>query len=142
MKVIVCGDRYWSDKEMIKRFIASLPAGSLIIQGECMRWDKVSKRWVGADFLAKEAARELGYPVTNNYAADWKVYGGAAGPIRNRRMLKEQKPDLVVAFHDNIATSKGTKDMLHAAKLVGVEAAIYSHNTSFCVENSSPVTKK
>lgn len=50
------------------------------------------------------------------YPADWKRYGMAAGPIRNRRMLKEGKPDIVIAF----AGGRGTADMVRQAKAAGV----------------------
>ncbi len=131
MKIIICGDRNWKDHQMIKQYISSLPKGTLIIQGECR----------GADLIAKASAKELGYPTTDKYAADWQLYDslgypkGAAGPIRNRKML-EEKPDLVVAFHDNIDTSKGTKDMLSAAKKSGVKTLLLSHNNTFTT--SSP----
>jgi hypothetical protein len=119
LKIIVCGDRNWKDKAMIKQYIASLPSGTLIIQGECK----------GADLLAKKAAEELGYP-TEGYPAHWGYFGLAAGPMRNRRMLAE-KPQLVVAFHDNLVSSKGTKDMLNAAKEAGVPVVVMSHNSDF-----------
>ena len=111
MKIIICGDRNWTDIELITNYINSLPKGTLIIQGECR----------GVDLIAKKAAKKLGYPTTDKYTANWTLYDslgypkGAAGPIRNRKMLEEE-PDLVVAFHDNLAFSKGTKDMLSAAK--------------------------
>ena len=50
------------------------------------------------------------------FPADWKKYGRAAGPIRNKQMLNEGKPDLVLAFHTNIENSKGTKSMIQIAK--------------------------
>lgn len=123
-KVIICGDRNWTDWDMIRRYILSLPKGTLIIQGECS----------GADHIAKQTAKQFGYPTTDKYRADWELCDslgyprGAAGPIRNRKML-EEKPDVVVAFHDSIATSKGTKDMLSAAKQAGVKTIIFSHNS-------------
>ena len=48
--------------------------------------------------------------------ANWVKYGRAAGPIRNRRMLELVPPDLVVAFHDDLESSRGTKDMVIAAR--------------------------
>lgn len=128
MKVIICGDRNWTDKDMIKKYIKILPKGTLIIQGECR----------GADLLAKQSAKELGYPVTECYRANWELHGLEAGPIRNRRMLKE-KPNLVVAFHDNLICSKGTKDMLNAARKAGVKAFVFSHNS--CFGDREKVTK-
>jgi len=130
MKVIVCGDRNWTDKELIISFIRSLPENTLIIQGECQ----------GADYIVKQAAKKLGYPVTENFAANWEIHGLAAGPIRNRQMLKEC-PDVVVAFHDNIANSKGTKDMLKAAKEANVPTQIFSHNSLLCSSLSEKGSK-
>jgi len=49
------------------------------------------------------------------YYADWERYGRAAGPIRNRQMI-ETKPNLVLAFHNNLALSKGTKNTVDQAR--------------------------
>lgn len=40
------------------------------------------------------------------FPAKWNEHGKAAGPIRNQQMLTEGKPDVVFAFHDDIASSK------------------------------------
>jgi hypothetical protein len=50
------------------------------------------------------------------YAA-WHDYGKAAGPIRNKRMLTDFAPDIVVAFPGG----KGTADMVRQAKEREVE---------------------
>lgn len=50
------------------------------------------------------------------FLADWGQYGKAAGPIRNQQMLDEGQPTLVIAFHDDLENSKGTKDMVKRAK--------------------------
>jgi UDP-N-acetylmuramoylalanine-D-glutamate ligase len=51
------------------------------------------------------------------YEADWDTHGKAAGPIRNKRMLDEGKPDLVVAFPGG----RGTANMISQARKAGVE---------------------
>lgn len=57
----------------------------------------------GADRLAQRWAEEKKLvPVI--YVAEWGRLGKAAGPIRNRRMLDEFKPDLVVAFPGGTGT--------------------------------------
>ena len=53
------------------------------------------------------------------YPADWDRHGKSAGPIRNRQMLAEGHPDLVVAFPDTV--SRGTWDMIGAARHAGVK---------------------
>lgn len=74
----------------------------------------------GADKMCGYVAEKLGYPV-HKIPANWSKFGRAAGPIRNREMLK-QHPDigLVLAFHDDIEHSKGTKDMITRARAAGI----------------------
>jgi hypothetical protein len=69
-------------------------------------------------------AEELGIPVLS-FPADWARFGRAAGPIRNQRMLDEGKPTLVLAFHNNIVESKGTKDMVKRARKAGIRVRLF-----------------
>jgi len=68
----------------------------------------------GVDQTAREVCDELKIPY-QIYYADWERYGRAAGPIRNRQMI-ETKPNLVLAFHNNLALSKGTKNTVDQAR--------------------------
>jgi hypothetical protein len=63
-------------------------------------------------------------------SAKWEKYGLAAGPIRNQEMLDTYKPDLVVAFHNDIEHSKGTKDMITRAMNYGIEYKIIKEKES------------
>jgi hypothetical protein len=119
MKLLICGDRNWTDKEAIKKVILDIKP-DFIIEGECK----------GADLLAKDAARELGFKDENilKFPADWGTYGKAAGPIRNSQMLREGKPDVVVGFHYDIEKSKGTKHMLTISKINGTLALLHDGN--------------
>ena len=109
MKVLICGDRNWRDYTAIKQYVSSLPPNTVIIEGDAR----------GADQLAGLAAKEQGLP-TEIYPAQWAIYGRAAGPIRNKQMLDEGKPDLVVYFHLDLDSSKGTKDMVTRATKAGI----------------------
>jgi len=113
MKVLICGSRNWTNKKIIEDFIKSLPKGTWIIEGGCR----------GADKIAKEVAICNGYGLSE-YPALWHRYGKAAGPIRNQKMLNDSKPDVVVAFHDNLEKGKGTKDMVNRAKKAGIPVRI------------------
>jgi hypothetical protein len=118
--VLVCGDRNWADVEEIRWFLQFLlfefkPEEITIVEGGCR----------GADRISGGIARSMGMRVfTEN--ADWKKYGKVAGPIRNQLMLDKYKPDLVVAFHDHIEESKGTKDMVNRARTQGFEVKIFT----------------
>lgn len=68
----------------------------------------------GADSLADFIGHNLGCRV-EPFPAQWEKYHRAAGPIRNTQMLVEGKPDRVLAFHRDIAHSKGTADMVKQA---------------------------
>lgn len=77
----------------------------------------------GADKLSRRAAEMLDIPV-QPCAANWRELGKAAGPIRNREMLKFN-PDLVVAFQEQLEYSKGTANMIRMAKKDGVSVILW-----------------
>ena len=113
MKVLICGGRNWDKPRVIEVIVAGLfqlyGEDLVIIEGEAR----------GADSMARDAAEKYGIPV-EKYPAKWDEHGKAAGPIRNRQMLKEGKPDLVYAFHNEIDNSKGTKDMVAISRQAGL----------------------
>ncbi len=114
-KALICGDRNWTDRDSIRLWIAKLQdmGYNTIIEGESR----------GADTIASEEAKLAGMNVLR-FPAKWSEYGKAAGPVRNRQMLSEGKPNLVVAFHNNIENSKGTKNMCEQAKAKGIEVIL------------------
>jgi hypothetical protein len=122
MRLLVCGSRHWTDKAAMERLLSTCQEWNLngtridtVIEGEAN----------GADKLAKAVATEMGIPV-EPYPADWDRYGKAAGPIRNRQMLKHAKPDAVLAFHRNIARSRGTLDMVNCAIRMGIPTFLWN----------------
>jgi len=54
------------------------------------------------------------------FPADWSRHGKSAGPIRNRQMLIEGRPDIVVAFPGG----KGTANMIKQAVEAGVKVEL------------------
>ena len=91
MRLLVCGDRLHKQlfplDIVLTAFLRQSPKLH-IITGECR----------GIDTFAAQWARDNNVPY-NVFPADWKKFGRAAGPIRNKQMLTEGKPDLIVAFH-------------------------------------------
>jgi len=112
MKILCCGDRHWTNKERIREILISYPPDTVVIEGEAS----------GADKLCKEVAKSLGMTVIP-VPADWNKYGRAAGPIRNKLML-DIKPEIVIAFHNNIQSSKGTKNCLMQARQRGIRTLV------------------
>ena len=113
-RILICGDRHWKDYMTIDTFVKNLPAGTVIIQGMCR----------GVDRMAKRAGHKYGFTV-KDYPADWNKHSKAAGPIRNQQMLDEGKPDIVMAFHNNISKSRGTRNLLNQASERGIPAQIF-----------------
>lgn len=113
MKILICGDRNWSDENTITEtlfpFIMDYPT---IIHGGAR----------GADTMGETVAERFSLRTTN-FRAQWSRYGNSAGIIRNREMIKA-KPDLVLAFHNDIENSKGTKDMIKIAREAGIEVIV------------------
>lgn len=73
----------------------------------------------GVDTQAMIAAQTLPGVKHLPFAAEWHKHGRAAGPIRNRRMLDEGKPDLVVSFPGG----RGTANMVTQAIDAGIPVA-------------------
>lgn len=69
----------------------------------------------GADAMAEGWGEAAGVEVVS-YAADWVRYGLAAGPMRNRWMLGDFRPDLVVAFPGG----PGTAHCVREARKMGI----------------------
>lgn len=105
-RVLICGDRSWLDHQVIQDWLEKLrPLGyTTLIEGEAP----------GVDSIARDIALSLGMEVLR-FPALWDKYGKAAGPIRNKRMLEDGNPDLLVFFHYNLNKSRGTANMVDQA---------------------------
>ena len=109
MRVLVCGGREFTDKEYLEKvldaFNAAIPF-ECVIEGGAMGADRLAANWAKKNNI--ENIR---------FAADWDKYGKAAGPIRNKQMLDEGKPVLVIAF----AGHEGTANMIKQAKGANIQ---------------------
>lgn len=121
MRLLVCGGRDYSDRARVFNEIAIAlnwvssgeeandtwlpPRGTVIIAGGARGADTIAIDWAVVNWVEFEV-----------YKADWNKHGKAAGHIRNKQMLVEGKPDLVLAFPGG----KGTANMIKQAKDAGV----------------------
>lgn len=112
--VLICGGRDCLDafnvieRDMMVEIEAALlrPVTiSKIVHGGARGADEDAGRWAES-----EGIKSVAVP------ADWKKHGKAAGPIRNRRMLIDHSPDIVVA----LPGGRGTADMIRASEEFGV----------------------
>lgn len=86
------------------------------IEGEAM----------GADIIAAVVI-ELSWPedTISRYPALWREHGHRAGPIRNQQML-DTGVDYVVGFHNDIESSRGTRDMLRRCARRGIPGFLFT----------------
>lgn len=112
MKILVCGGRDFVDREFLYEKLDSINISFIVT--EVIHGDQR-----GADRMAGDWALNRGIKQTP-VPADWIRYGQAAGPIRNREMLK-LCPDMVIAFDGN----KGTADMVNIARKAQIPVIIF-----------------
>jgi hypothetical protein len=108
MRLLVCGGREYGDADRVLREIAAL-SPTVICHGKAR----------GADTLAGAAAKLLSIPC-DEFPANWRLHGVKAGYIRNAQMLRDFKPDQVLAFPGG----PGTKMMCTLATKAGVPVTL------------------
>ena len=108
--ILVCGGRDYDDERRVFEELDIIHAKRVIrflVEGGAS----------GADWLAYQWARARFVPCVSHFA-DWAKYGGAAaGPIRNREMLRLWGPTLVLAFPGG----NGTRNMVMQAQHQNIE---------------------
>lgn len=108
MRLLVCGGRDFSDTAMAYRVLDKVRKHmgvDVVIEGDARGADRIAGYWA-----RKNRLDNIKFP------ADWKTHGIAAGPMRNRQMLDEGKPDYVLAFPGG----NGTENMIRQAKARGL----------------------
>lgn len=117
--MLVCGSRDWDDYGAIYRRLAEfgdVDRGSqqvVVVHGDAK----------GADTMAAQAARDLGYHV-RAYPADWSRLGKRAGIVRNKFMLETERPQAVLAFWKD--QSPGTKHAVETALDMGLYVEVHN----------------
>lgn len=122
MRLICTGSRVWNDRDLVKAWL------EILQRDQRPSVVRVGDEPHGADHMVYEVCIELGLAVEPHKAL-WKIWGDAAGPIRNRLMI-DMGADLVLAFR-HPGVSAGTDDCLRQAKAAGIPAIIVSPDGSF-----------
>lgn len=114
-RIVVAGCRDYTDYNEAKVFIEDCLKQFrsndifILISGTCR----------GADQLGEQFAKENGW-VVECYPADWKKYGRAAGPIRNKQMI--DICDFAICFWDG--KSRGAGSLIQYAQHINKPIAI------------------
>ena len=119
MKILVTGDRHWSDRALVARELKKVSddGATVLVHGAANEADTIAGEvWAVLD------SQTLEYP------ADWGKLGKKADILRNQQMLDENSDiSLIIAFHDDLAKSKGTGDMVRRARKAGIEVRVVTH---------------
>jgi len=102
-KVIIAGGRDFTNYQMVEDHCDRILKNKENIE-------IVSGGATGVDALAETYSVKKGFQFIK-FSANWKEYGKAAGPIRNRQMAKYA--DALIAFWNG--QSRGTKNMIELA---------------------------
>ena len=120
MRVLITGSTSWTNADTVRRELAALPAGSVIVTGDTP----------GIDALAISLAHELGLTVEamKKNSADRGLHPKASWKGLNERMLATGV-ELVLAFHAEYGQpgfARGTVHMVELARAAGVETRIFT----------------
>jgi hypothetical protein len=113
-RILVCGGRDYQDQAMlfgVLDVIAEQQPIYTIIQGGASGADELARMWCHT--------RNVRY---ENFPADWRANGKAAGPIRNQQMIDEGRPTMGLAFKGG----RGTADMVQRMKKAGITVAQFA----------------
>src|SRR5262245_43299141 len=107
MIALVCGGRSFTRYDTVEHYLDMLNAihrFTLVIHGAARGADSCADQWAYARHID-----------IKKFPAQWSEHGKAAGPIRNKQMLDEGRPDLVIVFPGG----RGTGDMKAQAMRAG-----------------------
>lgn len=127
-RILITGSRTWADRQQIRRALAFESLRFLdglietdeplvgyqvtVVSGACP---------LGADRMAEEAAKDMGFTV-ELHPADWDQFGKRAGFVRNAEMVN-LGADVCLAFiKDN---SKGATMTADLAEKAGIRTVRY-----------------
>lgn len=120
MRVLVTGSTTWENVDIVRRELACLPSGSVIVTGDTS----------GVDAIALEAAAELGLNAEpmKKERADYRRYPGEGWKGLNERMLATGI-ELVLAFHPDFGRpncARGTRHAVDLAEQLKIPVRIFN----------------
>jgi hypothetical protein len=120
LRILICASQDWYEEEPIRKGLEKYTRteeqkNPVILIGGCSK----------ADMIVLYIAKELGLQ-TEIYFAQWDIYGKEACDIRNKQMLEEGNPTLVLAFSKHLKTSKDINSMITRAKNMDIKVVVHT----------------
>jgi len=112
MKLVIAGSRVFNNLEKVKEIIeiavSAMEKPVTTVLCGCAQ---------GVDIAGAEWASERGIKV-DYYPADWKKFGKAAGPIRNKKMAIDSDEVLVIRTKVSTGSENMAENTLEAGKVL------------------------
>lgn len=121
MRLLITGSRDWTDRVTIMQQLLDVARDYgdevVLVSGACP---------TGADKICEDMARVFGWTV-EQHPADWETHGKAAGPLRNKQMVR-LGADLCLAFiKDN---SRGASHCADLAEKANIRTVRFEKDTT------------
>jgi hypothetical protein len=111
-RVLVCGGRDYADHarlwSVLDHYRTKFGGFAVLIHGAARGADSYADEWAEIRGIPVDP-----FPISRRW---WQVFGNGAGPYRNGLMLREGKPDVVIAFPGK----NGTANMIEQAERAGI----------------------
>lgn len=108
MRLVITGGRDFTDSARLNETLDLMQWHrriDILIEGDARGADKMAGKWAKANGIKLDTK-----------PAQWKLYGNAAGPLRNQQMIDEGNPNCCLAFPGGT----GTADMVTRCKKAGI----------------------
>lgn len=112
MRVLCCGDRHWNNYQIIRDYLSELPKDTIVLY----------KNAKGADSYVDRAVGELGLKA-HKLLANWDNFGFTLDLLPDIER-EDLRPDLILAFHNNLTKSRGTAGIINKARKCGIKVEI------------------
>jgi hypothetical protein len=109
MRVLICAGRHYTDNHQCRRVLDAfqrLHAVTVLIHG--------GNQYLGADI--EEWGREHGADIVR-YPPNWQRHGKLAERLRNHFMLRDSRPDVVIA----LPGGEDTEELVAQARAAGLQ---------------------
>ncbi|AZE48724.1 hypothetical protein C4K04_3052 [Pseudomonas chlororaphis] len=109
MRVLICAGRHCADVQLCRRVLDAfqrLHEVQVLIHG--------GSQFLGAQI--EDWGREIGADIVR-YPANWQLHGKLAERLRNAFMLRDSRPDLVIA----LPGGDDTEELVALARAAGIQ---------------------
>lgn len=120
--VVCTGDRNWDDAGVVDVALSDFLGQDVkYVLGDARGLDTLAREWCEKNEMEHEV-----------FEAEWGKFGNFAGPVRNGLMLSQipsrNSDHIVLAFHDNLKGSKGTRNCVRQALMLGFKVCLIKHD--------------